>query len=386
MFEALALGVILGIVTGLTPGIHSNTSAMLLLSYYSVLSNYLSREEIAVVVIVNAIVHTFLDIIPTVFFGVPDVDTAVGVLPMHELVMRGEGISACINSAFSSLLGLLLSLPLFLLYLNVNLNLKPLVPAVLIAVSMYLVSSEREFLESRAKKVLQALTVFVLSGILGFVFFDENMLLPLLTGLFASPILLTSIMSGGNVEKQVLRLHNPSIKDVISGILAGSFVSLFPGISSGVATLISSNHLRDEQRIVSAISSANTSNAILCFAVFFSTGMVRSGAVRVFRDLYSNVTPIEVVKVCVLASLIATLLTVFLSMIFGKIAERVKPSKISSTVFALNIAIVYALSGGEGLLVFSLATLVGFLAVFFKVRRVNCMGSLILPTILAYLL
>jgi len=387
MFEAIALGVLLGVITGLTPGIHSNTSAMLILSYTPILSNYFNREEIAIVIFVNAIVHTFLDVIPTMFLGVPDEDTAVAILPMHELVLRGEGISACLNSAFSSLLGFLISIPIFLMYLNLNIDTSKIVPFVLIAVSIYLIASEREFLESRLKKSLQAFTIFILSGILGYSCFgDQNILLPLLTGLFASPILLTSIFSGGSVRTQVVNFQNPSMRDVISGAIAGSFVSIFPGISSGVATLISSIHLRCHQRIVSAISSANTSNAILCFAVFFSSGKVRSGAVSAFKEITLNFDPYDIIKIGLIASLFATILTILFSIIFGRFAERIKPSKLSLLVFLFNLIVVYTLTHGYGLLVFSISTAIGFLAVIFKVRRINCMGSLIVPTILIYLI
>ncbi len=387
MIEAVLFGVLLGILTGLTPGIHSNTSAMLILSTTSLLSKYFNREELAIVIFVNAIVHTFLDVIPTVFLGVPDEDTAVGILPMHELVLDGKGISACVNSAFSSLGGFLLSIPVFAIYLHLKFNLSPIVPFVLIAVSAYLIASEREFLESRLKKSLQALTVFLLSGTLGYICFgNSSLLLPLLTGLFASPILLTSMFSGGNIGKQDVKLHNPSFKDVVSGVIAGSFVSLFPSISSGVATLLSSNHLRDNQRIVSAISSANTSNAILCFAIFFSNGKVRSGAVSAFKEIYPSLSPLKLIYVGLMASLIATLLTIAFAIAFGKFAEKIKPSKLSLAVFVFNTVVVYILTKGFGLMVFAVATLIGFLSVIFKVRRVNCMGSLILPTILIYLL
>ncbi|WP_457548683.1 tripartite tricarboxylate transporter permease [Archaeoglobus sp.] len=387
MIEAVLFGVLLGILTGLTPGIHSNTSAMLIISTASLLSKYFSREELAIVIFVNAIVHTFLDVIPTVFLGVPDEDTAVGILPMHELVLDGKGISACVNSAFSSLGGFLLSLPIFAIYLHIRLNLSSVVPLVLIAVSAYLIASEREFLESRLKKSLQALTVFLLSGTLGYVCFgNSSLLLPLLTGLFASPILLTSMFSDGNIGKQELSFHNPSFKDIVSGVLAGSFVSLFPSVSSGVATLISSNHLRDNQRMVSAISSANTSNAILCFAIFFSSGKVRSGAVSAFKELFPSLSPLKLIYVGLIASLTATILTIAFAIAFGKFAEKVRPSKLSTIVFLFNVFVIYILTKGFGLMVFAIATLIGFLSVILKVRRENCMGSLMLPTILVYLL
>jgi len=387
VIEAIVLGILLGIITGLTPGIHSNTSATLILTLSPLLSNYFNREELAVIVFVNAIVHTFLDIIPTVFLGVPDEDTAAGVLPMHELVLEGKGISVCINSAFSSIGGFILSLPIFYLFLNINISkVSEFVPLVLIIVSAYLIGTEREFLESKIKKILQAFTVFALSGILGyFCFGNYNLLLPILTGLFASPILLTSIFTSGSIKKQDIEFYNPKLKDVISGVFAGSFVSIFPSISSGVATLISSNHLRSGQRIASAISSANTTNAILCFSIFISSNKVRSGAVSVFGKLTSSFDPLKLIEIGTVVALISVLITVSFAIIFGKFAERIKPSKLSLIVFTFNIALIYILTKGYGLFIFAISTLVGLLTIIFRVRRVNCMGALIIPTILLYL-
>jgi len=306
---------------------------------------------------------------------------------MHELVLEGKGISVCINSAFSSIGGFILSLPIFYLFLNINISkVSEFVPLVLIIVSAYLIGTEREFLESRIKKILQAFTVFALSGILGyFCFGNYNLLLPILTGLFASPILLTSIFTSGSIKKQDIEFYNPKLKDVISGVFAGSFVSIFPSISSGVATLISSNHLRSGQRIASAISSANTTNAILCFSIFISSNKVRSGAVSVFGKLTSSFDPLKLIEIGIVVALISVLITVSFAIIFGKFAERIKPSKLSLIVFTFNIALIYILTKGYGLFIFAISTLVGLLTIVFRVRRVNCMGALIIPTILLYL-
>jgi putative membrane protein len=392
VFEAVAVGIILGIITGLTPGIHVNTVAVLILSYSSLLSNYFSKEELAIIVFVNAIVHTFLDVIPAVFLGVPDEDTAIAILPMHELVLEGRGVEACFISAFSSFTAFLFSLPIFALFLTLKgLELGKLIPIVLIVVSIAVIMSERGevFAGSLSvwRKRLYALIVFVISGLLGYsTLNNENLLLPLLTGLFASPILLTSAFSSSDLPKQDLSFTDPKVRDVLSGTIAGAFVSLFPGISSGVATVISSNHLKKPERIVTAISSSNTSNALLCFAVLFSMHKTRSGAVAVFKDLIGTQFDLaEFVALGVFSALIALLLTLALAVAFGRFVSSVKPSNLSKVVLIFLVLVIYKLTGAYGLFVFALSTLVGLLAVFLRVRRINCMGCIILPTVIFYL-
>jgi len=392
VFEAIAIGILLGVITGLTPGIHNNTVAVFILSYLNVLSKFFSGEELAIIVFTNAIVHTFLDIIPTVFLGVPDEDMALGILPTHQLVLDGRGIEACFTSAFSSFTSFLIALPIFVLILNMgDVNLRPIVPLVLLTVSVIVIMSERGevFAGSLSvwKKRFYAFLVFTISGLIGYhTFGSKDLLLPLLSGLFASPVLLTSIFTGSRIPKQVVTFKNPNLIDVACGTLAGTLVSFFPGISSGVATVIASNHLKSNERIVSAISSANTSNAILCFAILFAFNKTRSGAVSVFKEIVG--TDFDVLKLILigfLTSLIALQITLLLSLLIGNTVTNVKQSYLSACVFVFLIALIYLLTGSYGLMIFSISTFVGLLTVFLNVRKINCMGCLIIPTIWIYL-
>lgn len=393
MLNALLLGILLGVVSGLTPGLHVNTFSAFILSYSAVLSRYFSSEELAIVIFTNAVVHTFLDILPSMFLGVPDEDTAIAVLPTHELVLDGKGVVAASISAYSSLLSFLISLPIFLIFLIVlpNLELAKITPFLLVAVSIAMIASEKgEVFEGSfsiwRKRSLAAL-IFLLSGFLGFYAFgrEDMILLPLLTGLFSSPTLMISAFNRSNVPTQEISLEIPNGKDVLSGSLAGAMVSLFPGISSGIATVMASNHLKDRKRIVSAISSANTANALLCFAVLFSIHRVRSGAVEAFLKLGASIDLPIFLLVGLISAFAGTILTITFGILAGRMVSKIDQLKLSIFIFAMLIVFIYFLTGAFGLLIFSLATVVGLLAVIFRVRRINCMGCLILPTILLYL-
>ena len=380
MIKAVLLGIVLGIVSGLTPGIHVNTFSAIILSYSDSLLKFFSPEDLAVVVFVNAIVHTFLDILPSTFLGIPDEDTAIAILPTHELVLEGKGMVAVSISAYSSLLSFLFSIPIFVLFLLHPLDVDALtVPVLLLVSAMTILGEKAEPFEGSLsvwRKRLFAAAVFVLSGMLGIMYFGRPM--PLLTGLFASPTLLSSMNS--EIPDQVGSIELPKMKDIVSGTLSGAMVSLFPGVSSGTATLLASSNLRDRKRIVSAISSANTSNAFLCFAVFLSSHRIRSGAVSAFKE-FGYHDPIGLILVGLLASLVATLLTLTFGSVANKVLAKVSPSKLSYAVFFFLIALVVLIDGFFGLLIFSLATIIGLLTLKLGVRRVNCMGCVVVPAL-----
>ena len=76
---ALLLGVTSGIITGLTPGIHINLVSLLVLQFTPLLLPYFSLLSLATFIMSMSIAHTFLDVIPSVFLGAPESDTALGV-------------------------------------------------------------------------------------------------------------------------------------------------------------------------------------------------------------------------------------------------------------------------------------------------------------------
>ena len=78
-------GCCLGLVTGLTPGLHVNTVCLIGLSLYHKLG--LNEIQFGVAMVAMAVTHTFLDFIPAIFIGVPEECTALSVLPTHKLLL-----------------------------------------------------------------------------------------------------------------------------------------------------------------------------------------------------------------------------------------------------------------------------------------------------------
>lgn len=89
---SVVCGFLLGICSGLTPGLHTNNFAALMLALSSTfLSLGLDPFDLAAAILAASVAHTFLDIVPSVFIGAPDADTALAVLPGHGMMLEGRG-------------------------------------------------------------------------------------------------------------------------------------------------------------------------------------------------------------------------------------------------------------------------------------------------------
>ena len=83
----IIVGVGLGIFTGLSPGIHVNLISVLMFSVSAYLLKIVDPLILGIVIVSMAITHTFLDIIPSIFLGVPDDEEAIAALPSHRMLL-----------------------------------------------------------------------------------------------------------------------------------------------------------------------------------------------------------------------------------------------------------------------------------------------------------
>ncbi|MEE9592896.1 MAG: tripartite tricarboxylate transporter permease, partial [Thermoplasmata archaeon] len=161
LFFAL-LGTAAGVLTGLTPGLHVNTVAALILAFQGsilALAGSLfawaspTPQDLALMaatlVVGNVVAHTFLDYVPSIFLGAPDAETALSVLPGHRMLLQGRGLEAIRLSAWGSLvaafLALLLVLPFrFVMGAPVDAyeDLRPVIPYLLLLVAAILIVSD----------------------------------------------------------------------------------------------------------------------------------------------------------------------------------------------------------------------------------------------------
>src|SRR3989344_4419624 len=163
LFLALALGICAGIVTGLVPGVHVNLVSASLLSFSTVLLNIVDTTTLAVFIIAMAVVHTFLDTIPSIYLGAPDTANVMAVLPGHRMLLEGKGYDAVkltIVGSFLSLVIVIAFAPLLVFGMSwLQAVLEPWIGWLLVVMMVWMILRE--------KKSLVAAFLFLLTGVLG---------------------------------------------------------------------------------------------------------------------------------------------------------------------------------------------------------------------------
>lgn len=424
-------GTLLGFFTGLIPGIHVNNVAFTLLTSLPVIFYLFEGASlpqgflslcVAALVVSAAISHTFLSFIPAAFFGAPEGDTALSLLPAHQMLLEGRGYEAVALSAVGSfcavILAFLLLLPfkfVFAAPLHFYGVLNHAMLFLLVGISALLILTEsfnERLLPTQA--VLLALIVFLLSGALGHLILNTelvnvssgpinayrvSLLFPALTGLFGAASLLYSAAHTPEIPPQ--GLEEPEInkselmKSVAAGTLFGSVVGFLPGVTAAHATVFAmlARRNRTPEQVILTLSSVNTANAIFCTAALFLILKPRSGTLIVVNELidvepWSGVIPPLSLCYLFISILVAGFLSYFVTRLVGRklstIFTKLPYRLVAFGVLALLFALVSLFNGVLGVLVMAVATCVGLVPIYVGVRRSHCMGVLLLPIILFY--
>ena len=387
----LFFGIFAGTITGLIPGIHINLIGAILVSlsvslFYSVNSIY-----IVVFIVAMAITHTFVDFIPSVFLGCPDTDTELSILPGHELLKQGEGYEAILLTCYGSLAAVfilaLIFLPAVFVISKTYDFVKPFIPYLLILVSSVLIFSE--------KKKFSALLVFLLAGFLGWSVLNmtgnsEKLLLPLLTGLFGSSMLLISIKNKIKIPKQKLTKPKTKIlKPLIGAVIASPILSFLPGLGSGQAAIIGNSISRaDKKGFLVLLGATNTLVMGFSFITLYIISRTRTGTAVAIQQILGNLSLkilILILGIVLISGVISFFLTMFLAKFLSQRMEKVNYTFLSVGTLIFLVIIVFLVSGFLGLTIFIAATFTGIYSISLGVRRTNMMGCLIIPTILFYL-
>ncbi|MFP4001169.1 MAG: tripartite tricarboxylate transporter permease [Thermoplasmata archaeon] len=442
------MGISLGILTGLIPGIHVNTISFLIISTLGPISLFvgelLSGFEvttfelllfISMLVMGCLITHTFLDFIPSTFLGAPEGETALAVLPAHEMLLEGRGYEAVKASALgsfaASFIGICMILPARLLMgdpVNLYEKLIPFIPLILFIVVFVLVMQEgRSLIDFEPKAVASGL--FLLSGLLGFVVLTPSglytynwtlidqggtsntslMMFPMFTGLFGISTLLISLMDDPDIpdqdtEEVAIRVGKKSkIRGIVSGTFSGGLVGWLPGVTAAAATAVTRVFTpKDEKEetksreYIMAVSAVDTSCAIFTLVALFVIMKARSGAMQaILRINEENIqgwtTVVEIPDLfllllfsVIISATVAYLLTLVIGKKFTVIHKKIEYAKLSKGIIVFLVLMMLALSGPIGLYIGMVSTAIGVIPPLYGVKRVHLMGCLIFPIILFF--
>jgi putative membrane protein len=434
------LGVLVGVITGLLPGLHVNNVALIMLSASSgivavcgpLLTYGLSEQFILFLIagfmISVSISHSFINAIPATFIGAPEEETALSVLPAHGMLLEGEGYKAVALSAISSygaiVFCFLLLFPLrfivgppLLLYEVIQQGMV----WVLIAIVLLMIATEKARITEAGQQgilpvmfgMLFAVFVFLLSGVFGLIILDfplsspvglpGSVLFPALAGLFGVPTLVNSLLTKPAIPAQKIQPlvlnqieKKLSVVSIATGSLAGVFVSIIPGITTAIGTVLAMNirqKASKEQTIVT-LSSVNTAAAFSVTLMLFIIQRTRSGVTIAINQLIavepwtSFLMPVGLTYLLmflVFGGSLSYFLTLVVGKLFAKKFHKIPYQSLVILTVIFLCALVVLFTGLLGLLVLFTATNIGFLPLCWGVRRSHCMGVLLVPIILYFL-
>lgn len=428
-------GYLLGVISGLVPGIHTNNFALILLAFSPILSDHgLPVICIAAMILSNSISHTFHDIIPSIFLGAPGEDTALAVLPGHTLLLEGQGAQAirlsALGSAGSVVISLLTVIPLSFLFVKGYQIIQENMAYILIFVVFVMIMTEKgEYLRGEGRihvwrRRAFALILFGMSGMLGVLAFrmdylsypligwgEGSILLPLLSGLFGASQLIISLFSDPVIPLQYDSRpdleRSKVIRAVVTGSVLGSIVAWLPGVSSSIATVFARIFVRGDEssgdrsedneaflssskEFIVSISGVNTSNAIFGLMALAFIGKTRSGAMVAIDELLGGISlEASIVVLFLCAILLTSLLSYFSTIHLGDnihhLLENIDYPKLCYGIIFFLAVMVLLSTGVFGLLIFIIAIPIGMLAPFLEVKKSHCMGVILLPVIMYFI-
>lgn len=385
---AILCGIFVGIFTGLIPGIHINLVGTILVSLSVSFLSGINPIYLAIFISSLAITHTFVDFVPSIFLGCPDSDTELSVLPGHELLKDGRGYEAVYLSIYGGLIAIfllpLLAFPLSFLFSKIYNLLVPKMFWILLITFSILIFTE--------KKKFTALFVFLISGILGLCVLNSETnepLLPMLTGLFGSSLLITSIKNKITIpEQKITSPKKKSMKPILSSLIASPLCGFLPGLGSGQASVLGNLFFKnDREGFLTLIGATNVLVMGFSFISLYAISKTRTGAAAAIKELLGNIS-LEILILILISILISGIISFFIAKSFAKIfskkIDKINYTKLSIGILIFTMVVVLLISGIKGFVVLIASTFWGIFCNSLNVKKTHMMGCLLLPTIIYY--
>ena len=386
----LVLGIFTGTLTGLIPGIHTNTVFAILTSSAILLS--FGTNSLIIFIVATAITHTFLNIIPSIYLGAPDEDSAIGILPLHKFLIKGLGHSATKLTLIGSslaIVSMIIVIPIFIFGISkIYDTLNQMMAFILIWTIIFLIYFEKEKIKS--------ILILLLAGFLGLATFNLNLnqpMLPLLTGLFGSSSLIHSIKTNSNPPKQEFENlpieKSEIIKPTLATILVSPICSLLPGLGSSQAAIIAKTIFKkiNKEQFLILLGSINTLVMTTSFLTLYLFKKTRTGAAAALSEIVNlstgNITPM--ILTVLFSAALSIPLTLLFSKILAKNIHKIPYKKLSIATLIFLTIITFLFCGTIGLLVLAISTIIGLFCIVSGAKRNLLMGSLLIPTIINYL-
>ncbi|MCK9595564.1 tripartite tricarboxylate transporter permease [Candidatus Pacearchaeota archaeon] len=388
IFISILIGVLAGTITGLLPGIHINTVGAILIGLSATIFSGISPIYLIIFIASMAITHTFTDFIPSIFLGCPDTDTQLSILPGHEMLKEGKGYEAVMLTAYGGIFAifvlLVIAFPISFGIEKIYAPIHSVMFWILLATSGILIFTE--------KNKFLAIFVFLISGVLGLSVLNLNIkepLLPLLTGLFGSSMIITSIKNKIKIPPQ--EITNPKEKlfrPLLGSVLASPLCGFLPGLGSGQAAILGNtiSHT-DRKGFLILIGATNILVMGLSFVSLYAISKTRTGAAAAIQELIGTLSwkiLILILFAVLISGVISFFLTKYLTRFLSQRINKINYTILSVATLIFVTIIVFIFSGFFGLLVLVASTLTGIFCNSLPVKKTHMMGCLLIPTMIYY--
>ena len=393
----LFAGIAIGVVAGICPGLHVNTTIPLILAFSAMLG--LGPYQSIVMIVAIGMTEMFVDYIPSVFIGAPDVDTALSILPCHRLLHEGNGYEAVKLAVVGGVGALLFSLVLIVFVAQWFQTLyeisRPYIQYIIIAVVGYMVLSER-----RPRKIAAAALIILLTGMLGIIVLNSSLvpqdeaLFPVLTGMFGLSGLAVSLGESSCIplqnEKSELKISKREmVKSIVLASIAGVVVGFLPavGISEAAIMVQSLGGGGSARSFIMTTSGINTANDLFSLVSLWLVGNPRSGSSVAVQQVIGDVTMFDVLFLIgstLFTVGIAAVLTLKLAKMIPKFLQKLNYKMLTLSIIGFVVFMIAIMTGPCGLLVAFTSASIGILCMRLGVRRGHCMGVLLVSTILFF--
>jgi putative membrane protein len=412
---AALLGVLLAALLALIPALHVyNVAGLILL--VAIANPNIDPQIVALFMLGLIVGYAMLNTLPAILLSAPDESMIFAVLPAQKYLLAGRGYEAVLLTGLGSLGGLLvlilLSPFLGLVLAPLRVLVQPHLHWILGLIIVYMILSEwpwttgdtpiQKFINAWSQ-LLAGLITFTLSGLLGFVLLYRSPipitaayqnLLPAFVGFFALPAVLQQLVAGSRPPPQ----HLPTTLDVTpdllargiaAGSLGGLFAAFFPVVTGGIGGFLAGHATaqRDDRAFLISQGANKMLYYVGAYLFFFIPGLslTRGGMAAMVSTFYTAASPDTywlAVAALAFSGLLAFFLLLGLTRFLIQIIPRLDHRLVASVTLVLLISVVLLVTGLSGLAVSLVAAAIGFIPLFWRTRRMHCLGVLLLPVTL----
>ncbi|MBU2639842.1 MAG: tripartite tricarboxylate transporter permease, partial [Nanoarchaeota archaeon] len=216
------LGILAGIISGLTPGIHINLISILLFTASPFLFLYTSPLILVIFIVAMSVTHTFFNAIPAIYLGAPEsAENILSVLPGHRMLLEGRAYEALALTVIGSILALIVGVlisPLIIFILpKIYLIIQDYIGYILLLAVIFLIY--------RDQKKVWALIIFLIAGVFGLSALNLNIpnpLFPLLSSLFGTAGILISLKDKVKIPKQKVTFPKSISKQTTKALISST--------------------------------------------------------------------------------------------------------------------------------------------------------------------